>query len=90
MSSKAEPGDIIQYEMTGNEGHPPYGVGIVDQLHDNGELRLLAWKRPGDKEWNFNMRGSLYDADKWWPHPDPDPVLADFTAWRLLNGDNNA
>ena len=86
MANEVEPGDIIQYEMNGSEGKPPYGSGIVDRLEDD-ELHLIAWKRPGDQNWQYGLKGTLYTPDAWWPHPDPDPVLADFAAWRLTHGE---
>lgn len=74
--SRFRAGDVVSYSTSGE--------AIVDRVDKNGDLHLLAWRTALDPAcWivGGGMLGSWVE-----PHPNPDRVLADYTAWRLTHG----
>jgi hypothetical protein len=76
---KFKPGDVVRY----SDGH---GIGIVnDKVWDSGMLDLQAWGSEdailrGDAGAWIEGCGCLND---YWPHEDPDRILALYMAAKL-------
>jgi hypothetical protein len=67
-------------------------LGILNGEVNKDGMIMLAWQGPyGRKGRWFKSNGGGWYADKRTQlHPEADRILAEFTAWRLLSGDNNA
>lgn len=80
--SKFRPGDVVIYSDE--------AVAIVDDRDiDPDDVPFAVWRgsfHPDDRWYGFNETGQM-PAALCKPHPDPDRILAEYTAWILTHAD---
>jgi hypothetical protein len=90
MKHEFKEGDVINYYVYGKF----WGVIILGEEDGHGYFDYVS-KKPDD-EWRDAGKGNKYtwnvrhtaanDERKVRLHPNPDEVLADYAAWRLIHG----
>jgi hypothetical protein len=63
--------------------HGDGGEAIIERVGDR-RLYLLAWRDRASRRWRMGPGALPLERLDIVRHPDPDRVLAEFTAWRLM------